>query len=167
MQKLISRNMLLAVSAICLLMSASTAAQKLLVAQVKSGEYFELNATSKEDVIGGEIRLGDKSLLIRKLSVHGLIGASEIVEDGGMVTEYGVFSSSFSLQTSVGNPWVAARQYKGCSDAYNSFLAVYSVTDEKKNKALGPIPYALLTDSLDNSDVSTVYCFNSKPPEKL
>lgn len=159
--------MLLVVGVTCMLMSASAAAQKLLVAQVKSGEYFELNANSKQDVIGGEIRFGDKSLSIQKLSIHSLIGASKLVDVGGLVTEHAVFSSSFSHQTSVGQPWVAARRYKGCDEAYNSFLAVYSVTDVKKNKVLGPFPYALLTDSLDNSDDSTVYCFNSTPPEKI
>ena len=167
MQKIVPSTAAWAVSAICLLISSNAMAQQLLVAEIAAGGYFELNAESRQEVVGGEIRLGDKSWLIQKVSVHNLIGASMVSPDKKAKAEYAVFSSSFSDQTAVGQPWVAARHYQGCDKTYNSFLAVYSVADEDKSRKLGAIPYSLLTESVNNSDDSTVYCFISKPPEKV
>ena len=133
---------------------------------------FLLSAESRKDIIGGEIQLGEKRFRIAKESRLGLIGANR--SDSGYAdgkntqhntAEFTIFSSSFSDQTAVGQPWVAALNYINCDQAYNSFLALYHIVGAETVQKLNAIPYKQLTDDLANSTQSTVYCFISRPPE--
>ena len=151
---------------------ATTAAQAalLLEAEVEPGLPFSLSGESREDVMGGELVLGERRFRVTGTSRHGLIGASRVVHDGagGSIRfgEYAVFSSSFSEQTAVGNPWARARVYHHCDEAYNSFLAVYRVDGSEAVEALGNQPYGSLTDDAGTSDDAVVYCFMSRPPAR-
>ncbi len=139
-------------------------AEKLLIANVEEVGAFVLHAKSRSDIVGGEIILGDNIWQIKKVSIHGLIGARRTGSSDVGEYDFAVFSSSFSDQSGSGKPWVAAKNYKNCEKPYNSFLALYRVTDSEKVTALGQSPYAGLTNEMANSDDSVVYCFASKPP---
>jgi hypothetical protein len=122
---------------------------------------FALSGDNREDVVGGTITIDDRKFTITHVSRLGTIGARH---DSDTSKEFVIFSSSFSEQTATGQPWVAASQYKGCDQSYNSFLVFYLIKDEKKLKVMKDIPYADLTDNITNSDESEVYCFISRPP---
>jgi hypothetical protein len=125
--------------------------------------HFALSGESRENVVGGTIRLNDKTFAITHISRLGTIGARR---DDSDAKEFAVFSSSFNEQTATGQPWVASNEYIGCVEPYNSFLALYRVEDEKKLQVLGDIPYADLTNDLIHSIKSAVYCFISRPPSQ-
>ncbi len=126
---------------------------------------FTLSGENSDNVVGGNIQLGDESFEIVKVSRMGLIGGQRFgVTDDGKKRRFGefvTFSSSFSEQTGVGQPWVAARTYVHCDVPYNSFIAVYRVYGEDALEALGPLPYGLMNQDVEASDESTVYCFTS------
>ena len=126
---------------------------------------FRLTAENRDDVVGGTIELGSRSFTIARVSLSGLIGASRLgaSDASTRVAEFAVFSSSFSQQTVVGQPWISAREYIGCDSAYNSFLAIYRIEGEKLIAELGPTPYARLADDVRSSQSSQVYCFVSTP----
>ena len=144
-------------------------AKELLTGAVWLGEDqkvpFSLSGEARDNVVGGEIRLGEASFEITRVSTMGLIGASRwhAGEDPSEPAygEFVTFSSSFSEETAVGQPWVAARKYVNCDVAYNSFIAIYRVDGIDAVKALGPVPYRVVTNDIDASDESTVYCFIS------
>lgn len=148
-----------------LLLPQAGSAKPLLTATIPEAGAFVLDGDDRAHVVGGLIKLGNQSWKIIKTSVHNLIGASgETGADGSV--QHVVFSSSFSKQTATGQPWVAAGQYLGCNQPYNSFLAVYTVSDQAKLAQLDTLPFARLTDSLEASDKSVVYCFFSTPMER-
>lgn len=124
---------------------------------------FRVSGEDRQNIVGGEIQLGDETFQIAKVSRHGLIGAYRWgVTEEEQPRNYGefvTFSSSFSEQTAEGRPWVAAQQYVNCESAYNSFLAVYRVYGRKALAALGDTPYPTLTDDAGAADESVVYCF--------
>lgn len=126
---------------------------------------FTLIGEDREHVVGGKIHLGARSFDIVKVSRMGVIGGSRfgVTEDAEKrkFGEFVTFSSSFSEQTGVGQPWVAARKYVHCEVPYNSFLAVYRVYGEAALEALGPLPYSAMNEDIQASDDSTVYCFTS------
>ena len=126
---------------------------------------FSLSGETLENVIGGTIRLGSASFEIARVSRMGLVGGTRVVAPGAGeprgYAEFVIFSSSFSSQTATGQPWVASRSYVRCDDDYNSFLALYRVYAVERREALGEIPYSVLTESVDVTDESTVYCFMS------
>ena len=133
---------------------------------------FSLSANSRKDIIDGEIQLGNKRFRIAKESRLGLIGANRNDSDYAdgknsqqNSAEFAIFSSSFSDQTAVGQPWVAALNYINCDQDYNSFLALYHIAGAAAVDSLKDIPYKQLTDDLANSTQSTVYCFVSRPPQ--
>lgn len=125
---------------------------------------FRLTGESRENVIGGEMVLGGRRYEIRHVSRLGSIGARGAGVRDARSSEFAVFSSSFSEQTAVGQPWVAGDRYVGCQQAYNSFLAVYTVGADAAT-ALGTSPYAALAEDLGKSSEAVVYCFVSKPSE--
>ena len=128
---------------------------------------FSLSGDSIEEIIGGQITLGDRVFLITKQSRLGLIGARRELtgEDAAAgATEYAVFSSSFSSQTGVGQPWISATDYLHCEQPYNSFLALYRVSDVAALAKLGPVPYPVLAEGKGAPDKAIVYCFYAKPP---
>lgn len=157
-------------AALLVVVATTVSAAELLNARISTedGEpvAFRLAGESREEVIGGTIELGSRSFTITDVSMRGLIGASRAGrgDDGATFAEYAVFSSSFSEQTAVGQPWAAARRYLGCEVPYNSFLAVYHVDGDEAVAALGPRPYPRLMDDESLSGRSDVYCFVSKPP---
>jgi len=167
----ILRHLLAFISVVLLL--PSVAAKELLTGAVANDGStplaFTLSGESRQDIIGGEIILGDKTFAIQKVSRLGLIGATRVALNEGKQTfqfaEYAIFSSSFSNQTAVGKPWVASHAYKNCEQDYNSFLAVYRTHDEAQYQALGEVPYAKLSDDKQAVAESTCYCFISKPPD--
>ena len=161
----------LVASAALLLAGASTAADLLVGAAPDSDGSmlaFRLEAENRRDVVGGRIVLGEIEYEISKVSRLGLTGARRFVEgdgDGaGRYAEFLVFSSSFSQQTAVGKPWLAAREAYGCDEPYNTYLALYRVEGEAAVKALGPIPYLDLAEDLSRSQHSHVSCFMARPP---
>ena len=126
---------------------------------------FTLSAENRQDPVGGDISLGEKHFRIEKVSRLGLIGGKSVSDNTtGVSVEFVIFSSSFSEQTAVGQPWVAAKQYLHCDQAYNSFLALYHFDSAAAAAKLGEVPYGKLTDDLSQSDDSIVYCFISRPP---
>lgn len=125
----------------------------------KETVQFTLNGENRDDVIGGSLQLGDLQFTITNVSVHRLVGGTS-TESGSV--RYAVFSSSYSKQTSTGQPWVASERYLQCNAAYNSFLAIYTVDEDKALKLPEP-PFFELTESTDNSEQSIVYCFVSAP----
>ena len=153
------------------LLPAGGAAADLLVGTMPNPDgpvlAFRLEAENRRDVVGGRIVLGESAYEISRVSRLGLIGARRFV--GGAAgqerhAEFLVFSSSFSEQTTVGKPWVAAREAYGCDEPYNTYLALYRVEGEAAVKALGPIPYPELAEELSRSQESRVFCFMARPP---
>lgn len=126
-----------------------------------SSRVFSLSAESRENLVGGEIKLGDKQFVIRKVSAHQLIGAERMLAKSA---EFAIFSSSYSEQTATGEPWVQAEIKLGCDKPYNSFLALYTVSDPMKIERNGALPFAQLVASLEHSDSSLLFCFIAKPP---
>jgi len=122
---------------------------------------FSLSGENLEDVVGGEIKLGDARFEITHVSVHSLVGAV----GQGNPRKFAVFSSSYTEQTATGQPWIASDSYLYCDQQYNSFLAIYSVNDDQAEELPEP-PFANLTDSTDHSESSVVYCFISNPAAK-
>ena len=127
---------------------------------------FRLTGENRDDVVGGSIVLDARTFTIDRVSVTGLIGASRegSGDDNTRFAEFAVFSSSFTEQTAIGQPWISARSHSGCDFPYNSFLAIYRVEGENAVAGLGPAPYARLTDDVTSSQSSHVYCFVSTPP---
>ena len=130
---------------------------------------FRLEAESRRDVVGGRIVLGESAYEISRVSRLGLIGARRFVGGGAegqqqRYAEFLVFSSSFSEQTAVGKPWLAAHEAYGCDEPYNTYLALYRVEGEAAVKALGPIPYPKLAEEPSRSQESRVFCFMARPP---
>ncbi len=168
------RNTCMAMRVGVALMATATAAplpaMELLRARItrESGDaiYFSLTGENRDDVVGGTIELGSRTFTITRVSRSGLIGASRFGApdtDTGFA-EFAVFSSAFSSQTAVGQPWISARGYSGCDSPYNSFLAIYRVEGEKAIAGLGPTPYPRLAENVTSSQSSHVYCFVSTPP---
>lgn len=122
---------------------------------------FELFGENRKNVIGGGIRLGEHTFVVKKMSVHSLLGA---LRTEGKTIEFAVFSSSYSGQTAMGEPWVVAKKKHGCDKPYNSFLSVYTISSAEKKKNVTDVPYAKLVESLSESDDSVLYCFIAKPP---
>ena len=145
------------------------AAADLLVGTIPEGSGsemdFRLEAEDRKSVVGGRIHLGETSYEISRVSRLGLIGARRFTTgDEGPHAEFLVLSSSFSDQTAVGEPWLAARASYGCEKPYNTLLALYRVEGDAAVKALGPIPYPQLAENLDLSQDSRVFCFIARPP---
>lgn len=141
-------------------------AGELIVGEAKGADGssldFRITGNSPSDVVGGDMVLGEARFTIQRVSSRGLIGGTRIQQAGdASFAEYAVFSSSFSAQTAVGQPYVAARRYHHCDQPYNSFLAVYRVNGQEAVKALGPAPYSELIEDTERSDDATVYCFMS------
>lgn len=139
--------------------------------QDEQSAVFSLSGDSIKEIIGGRITLGDRVFLITKQSRLGLIGArreltkpAEAANTATGAVEYAVFSSSFSSQTGVGQPWISATDYLHCEQPYNSFLALYQVADHAALAKLGPVPYPILAEGKGAPDKSVVYCFYAKPP---
>ncbi len=154
-----------------MLLAGVAAAVELLVGTIPDGNGarigFELEAESRKDVVGGRILLGETGYEISRVSRLGLIGARRFVVAGDAhepYAEFLVLSSSFSDQTAVGKPWVAAREAHGCEEPYNTFVALYRVEGDAAVKALGPIPYPELVENLSRSRDSRVFCFLARPP---
>ena len=158
------------VASVVLLLAGAAAAAVLLVGAAPDSDgsmlAFRLEAENRRDVVGGRIVLGEIEYEISKVSRLGLTGARRFVEGGGAgrYAEFLVFSSSFSQQTAVGKPWLAAREAYGCDEPYNTYLALYRVEGEAAVKALGPIPYPDLAEDLSRSQHSHVSCFMARPP---
>lgn len=158
------RGVLLASLGVAVSLSAS--ALELLTGTVPAAAdqqpiAFNLSGPSRDDIIGGEIRFGERVFTIDQQSRMGLIGARRALEQG---SEFVVFSSSFSTQTATGQPRIAGQQYVNCEQPYNSYLAIYRVTDPAAVTALGETPYPQLLKDAGQSGDATVYCFYSKPP---
>ena len=154
---------------LALLLSASVHAETLLTGTVQLADQrevqFSLSGNSREDIINGEIRLGDLAFRIDKQSRMGLIGAQRALPElGETALEYAVFSSSFSSQTATGQPWVSARDYYLCNQPYNAFLALYQVVDSHALAELGPVPYPILAEGRGAPKQALVYCFSAQPP---
>ena len=155
-----------------LLPAGGAAAADLLVGTMPNsdgpGLAFRLEAESRRDVVGGRIVLGGSAYEISRVSRLGLIGARRFVGGDGdgqeRHAEFLVFSSSFSEQTAVGKPWLAAHEAYGCDEPYNTYLALYRVEGEAAVKALGPIPYPALAEEPSRSQESRVFCFMARPP---
>ena len=157
-----------------LLPAGGAAAADLLVGTMPNPDgpalAFRLEAESRRDVVGGRIVLGGSAYEISRVSRLGLIGARRFVGGGAdgqqeRHAEFLVFSSSFSEQTAVGKPWLAAHEAYGCDEPYNSYLALYRVEGEAAVKALGPIPYPELAEEPSRSQESRVFCFMARPPD--
>ena len=162
----------MALAAVLLLAGGGTMAEDLLVGAAPDGNgsmrEFRLEAENRRDVVGGRIVLGESVYEISRVSRLGLIGARRFVSGDagqGRYAEFLVFSSSFSEQTSVGKPWLAAREAYGCDEPYNTYLAFYRVEGEAAVKSLGPIPYPDLVEDLSLSHRSHVFCFMARPPD--
>ena len=160
-----------ALVASALMLLAGVAAAELLVGTMPDGSGvrigFRLEAENRKDVIGGRVLLGETGYEISRTIRLGLIGARRFVGGGEAQEPYAEFlvlSSSFSDQTAVGKPWVAAREAHGCEEPYNTFVAFYRVEGDSAVKALGPIPYPELAENLSRSDDSRVLCFIARPP---
>ena len=157
------------VIALALVPAANAVAKELLRGATRATDgaplEFTISGTSRKDVIGGAITLGEHSYEITKVSRHGLIGAHRFVADGNQkYAEFAVFSSSYTDLTGVGTPWVAALVAHGCDEPYNSFLALYRVDGQEQVEKLGPTPYPQLVEDATLSRNSRVYCFIGKPP---
>lgn len=155
---------IISLSVVCPALAAGD--QLLLQGSIDSAEglgsvRFELSGPSRERPEGGELRFAERVLTIDRISRHGMIGASGRFDGGA---EYAIFSSSYSAQTAIGRPWVAADRYLGCERPYNSFLALHRIDDPAALAELESQAYAVLQDSADLAAESTVYCFVSKPP---
>ena len=124
-------------------------------------EPFELLGENRGNVVGGGIRLGGQTFVVKKMSVHNLLGA---MRTAGETIEFAVFSSSYSEQTAMGEPWVVAKKKHGCDKPYNSFLSVYTISSAENKKNVTDVPYAKLVESLSESDDSVLYCFMARPP---
>ena len=151
------------------IVAGGVAAADLLVGTIPGGSGaeigFRLEAEDRKAVVGGRIHLGETGYEISRVSRLGLIGARRFATgDGGPYAEFLVFSSSFSDQTAVGNPWLAARASHGCGEPYNTVLALYRVEGDAAVKALGPIPYPQLAEDVSLSQDSRVFCFVARPP---
>ena len=155
-----------------LLVAGVAGAADLLVGAAPDGDgamlEFRLDAEDRSDIVGGRIVLGGSEYEISRVSRLGLIGARRFVAgDGGgrrPYAEFLVVASSFSEQTAVGTPWVAARAAYGCDKPYNTYAGVYRVEGEAAVKALGPVPYPDLVEDLSLSQRSHVTCFMARPP---
>ena len=159
------------VASALMLLSGVAAAAELLVGTMPGGNgsetAFRLEAEDRDSVTGGRVLLGEIEYEISRVSRLGLIGARRFVTGGGGQEHYAeflVFSSSFSEQTAVGEPWIAAREAYGCEEPYNTYLALYRVEGEAAVKALGPIPYPALAEDPSLSQRSRVSCFMARPP---
>ena len=161
----------MALAAMLLLAGGGAVAEDLLVGAAPDGNgsvlAFRLEAENRRDVVGGHIVLGESAYEISRVSRLGLIGARRFVNDGdagqGRYAEFLVLSSSFSEQTAVGKPWLAAREAYGCDEPYNTYFAFYRVEGEAAVKSLGPIPYPDLAEDLSLSHHSRVFCFMARP----
>ena len=122
---------------------------------------FELLGENRKNVVGGSIRLGEHTFIVKKMSVHSLLGA---LRTEGETLEFAVFSSSYSEQTAMGEPWVVAKKKHGCDMPYNSFLSIYTISSAEKKSNVTAVPYAKLVESLSESDDSVLYCFIARPP---
>ena len=156
--------------ALALLAGAAPAAD-LLIGTIPDGDdakiEFGLEGKDRDDVVGGRILLGETAYEISRVSRLGLIGARRFVVGDDAQEHYAEFlvlSSSFSDQTAVGKPWVAAREAHGCEEPYNTFVALYRVEGDSAVKALGLIPYPELVENLSRSHDSRVFCFVARPP---
>ena len=155
-----------------LLLANATSAAELLVGTAPDGGGsevgFRLEAENRRDVVGGRIFLGESVYEISKVSRLGLVGARRFVTGGDSgperYAEFLVFSSSYSEQTAVGKPWLAAREAHGCDKPYNTYLGLYRVEGEAAVMALGPIPYPDLVEDVSRSHHSHVACFMAHPP---
>ena len=155
-----------------LLLAGAAQAAELLVGTAPNGDgamvEFRLEGENRRDVVGGRIFLGAFEYEISRVSRLGLIGARRFVggDDAGQgrYAEFLVVASSFSDQTAVGKPWVAARAAYGCDRPYNTYVGFYRVEGEAAVKALGPIPYPDLAEDLSRSQHSHVACFVARPP---
>lgn len=152
-------------------LAGTAAAADLLIGTMPDGDGaeigFGLEGEDRDDVVGGRILLGKTGYEISRVSRLGLIGARRFVVGGDAQEPYAEFlvlSSSFSAQTAVGRPWVAAREAHGCDEPYNTFVALYRVEGDAAVKALGPIPYPELVENLSRSHDSRVLCFIARPP---
>ena len=159
------------VASALMLLSGVAAAAELLVGTMPGGNgsetAFRLEAEDRDSVTGGRVLLGEIEYEISRVSRLGLIGARRFVTGSGGQEHYAeflVFSSSFSEQTAVGEPWIAAREAYGCEEPYNTYLALYRVEGEAAVKALGPIPYPALAEDPSLSQRSRVSCFMARPP---
>ena len=157
-------------SALVVLAGAATAAD-LLIGTMPDGNGaeigFGLEGKDRDDIVGGRILLGKTRYEISRVSRLGLIGARRFVAGGDAQEPYAEFlvlSSSFSAQTAVGKPWVAAREAHGCEEPYNTFVVLYRVEGDAAVKALGPIPYPELVENPSRSHDSRVFCFVARPP---
>ena len=150
--------------ALILGVAASSNAAELLAGQIELADdastAFVLTGESREQVIGGEISFDGGRYLITSVSRFGLIGATRKTEPA----EFVVFSSSFSSDEATGQPWVAAGSYHDCDRPYNSFLAHYRLAAGAESVNSEEVPYSKLTDDLEASEFSAVYCFSSAPP---
>ena len=142
-------------------------AAELITGEVRSANgaaiAFRLLGQDADDLVGGEIVLGQAHFRIQRVSLRGLIGAVRSPRaDNKSRKEFAVFSSSYSAQTATGTPWVASRRYHQCDRPYNSFLAIYEVLDAQRLEKLGRSPYATLTHDASHANDSQVFCFVSK-----
>ena len=159
-------------STVLFLAGGATAAE-LLVGMVPDGSgavvEFRLRAENRQDLMGGRVLLGEFEYEISRVSRLGMVGARRFVTRAGdgqkRYAEFLVFASSYSEQTAVGKPWLAAREAYGCDKPYNTYLGLYRVEGEEAVKALGPIPYPDLAEDLSRSDHSHVSCFMARPPD--
>ena len=157
-------------AAVCV--AGAAAAAELLVGEAPddtgSVVEFRLEAENRDDLVGGRIFLGGFEYEISRVSRLGLVGARRFVtgagDSGGPYAEFLVFGSSYSEQTAVGKPWVAARDAYGCDRPYNTYFGFYRIEGETAVKALGPIPYPDLAEDFSRSHHSHVSCFMARPP---
>ena len=160
------------VASVASLLAGAAPAAELLVGTAPDGDdsavEFRLEAENRRDPVGGRIFLGESEYEISRVSRLGLVGARRFVTgagDGrGRYAEFLVFASSYSEQTAVGKPWLAARAAYGCDRPYNTYLGFYRVEGEEAVKSLGPIPYPDLAEDLSRSHHSHVSCFMAHPP---
>lgn len=168
----IRRGIGFAAAGTALVLAGTTTAAELLVGTVPVADdatiAFRLEAENRQELVGGRIFLGELEYEISRVSRLGLIGARRFVADDdgqGRYAEFLVFASSYSEQTAVGRPWLAARKAYGCDSPYNTYYGFYRVQGEAGVKALGPIPYPDLAENLSLSQHSHVACFMARPPE--
>ena len=167
----VHRGIGFAAASAALILAEATAAAELLVGTVPVADdatvVFRLEAENRQDLVGGRIFLGELEYEISRVSRLGLVGARRFVagDDGrGRYAEFLVFASSYSEQTAVGRPWLAAREAYGCDSPYNTYYGFYRVEGEAGVKALGPIPYPDLVENLSLAQHSLVACFMARPP---
>ena len=167
----VHRGIGFAVASAALVLAEATTAAELLVGIAPVADdatiVFRLEAENRQDLEGGRIFLGESEYEISKVSRLGLIGARRFVADDdgrGRYAEFLVFASSYSEQTAVGRPWLAAHEAYGCDSPYNTYYGFYRVEGEAGVKALGPIPYPELAEDPSLSQHSHVACFMARPP---